>query len=450
MRDVVEDTEAAAPGGRLAHLDGLEPRRLAPGHPLGGRRPGQGQGGAADPAHPARHAVPLRRATRSACPTVRSSARTCSTPSGSASGPYYKGRDAERTPMPWNGGPGGGFTRAGRAHLAAHGRPGARATWPTRRATRPPCSSCCRRVIAARGGQRRPGRRLLPLAALARGHLGLPAGRGARRCCSTCPTTRRRSTGVRGTVTRRHRPRPGGLGSRRRAGAPGLERRRGGGLTVTQAAGAPGRRRFVLCTTPAQGHTVPLLAVARRLVEQGHEVVFFTTAHYRERVEATGARFVPFAAAYDAHDLMVANPERESSSKRGVRGRQGRPAPHLHRSDPGPVPGPARHPRGVAADCIVVDCMFLGALPLATRAACGTPGSGLRRGHAVRRRSRDTAPFGIGLQPGRGALSRLRNVSLNWADRARGAGRHPALRPAPAGRGRRDRAFPTYLIDLQP
>ena len=27
--------------------------------------------------------------------------------------PYYKGRDAERTPMPWSAGPGGGFTRAG-------------------------------------------------------------------------------------------------------------------------------------------------------------------------------------------------------------------------------------------------------------------------------------------------------------------------------------------------
>jgi alpha-glucosidase len=27
--------------------------------------------------------------------------------------PYYKGRDAERTPMPWSDGPGGGFTEAG-------------------------------------------------------------------------------------------------------------------------------------------------------------------------------------------------------------------------------------------------------------------------------------------------------------------------------------------------
>lgn len=86
----------------------------------------------------------------------------------------------------------------------------------------------------------------------------------------------------------------------------------GGGATVA--------RRYVLCTTPAQGHTAPLLALARRLVDEGHHVVFFTTPHYRDKVAATGTSFVPFAAEYDAHDLMVANPERESSSKRGRAG----------------------------------------------------------------------------------------------------------------------------------
>ncbi len=53
-------------------------------------------------------------------------------------------------------------------------------------------------------------------------------------------------------------------------------------------------------------------ARARQQVGEGHEVVFFTTAHYRDKVEATGASFVPFGEEYDAHDLVVANPERES------------------------------------------------------------------------------------------------------------------------------------------
>ena len=44
-------------------------------------------------------------------------------------------------------------------------------------------------------------------------------------------------------------------------------------------------RRFLLCSTPAQGHVAPLLAIARRLVDDGHDVVFFTT-----RTTATGRR----------------------------------------------------------------------------------------------------------------------------------------------------------------
>ena len=73
--------------------------------------------------------------------------------------PYYKGRDAERTPMPWSNTPGGGFTAARRG---ARGSP-----WPTR----PRCNvadqeadpdsvlAFTRRAIAARARQRRPGRR---------------------------------------------------------------------------------------------------------------------------------------------------------------------------------------------------------------------------------------------------------------------------------------------------
>ena len=60
-----------------------------------------------------------------------------------------------------------------------------------------------------------------------------------------------------------------------------------------------------------------------------------------------------------------ANPWRESLSKRGVRGVQD----DLRRIFIGPIPGQCRGLRsildGFAADCIVVDSMFLGALPLA-------------------------------------------------------------------------------------
>jgi UDP:flavonoid glycosyltransferase YjiC (YdhE family) len=208
-------------------------------------------------------------------------------------------------------------------------------------------------------------------------------------------------------------------------------------------------RRFVLCTTPAQGHTAPLLALARRLVGDGHEVVFFTTEHYRDKVEGTGARFVPFGPEYDAHDLMVANPERESSSKRGVRGVKD----DLRRIFIGPIPGQCADLRtildGFAADCIVVDTMFLGALPLALGPRGDRPALACVGVMPYPALSRDTAPFGVALQPGSGPLHRARNATLNWATEhvaMRDIQRFARRRLAEAGSA----DFSGYFIDLQP
>jgi MGT family glycosyltransferase len=209
------------------------------------------------------------------------------------------------------------------------------------------------------------------------------------------------------------------------------------------------RRRFVLCTTPAQGHTAPLVALAGRLITEGHDVVFFTTEHYRATIEETGARFVPFAAEDDAHDLMVANPERESSSRRGIRGVKD----DLRRIFIGPLPGQYRDLRaildGFAADCIVVDSMFLGALPLALGPRADRPALACIGVMPYAANSRDTAPFGVAFQPGTGPLHRLRNTTMNWATE------HVALadiqhfarhRLAEAGAP----GFRGYFIDLQP
>lgn len=209
-------------------------------------------------------------------------------------------------------------------------------------------------------------------------------------------------------------------------------------------------RRFVVCTTPAQGHTAPLVALGRRLVDDGHEVVFFTTEHYRDSVEGAGARFVPFAEEDDAHDLMVANPERESSSKRGVGGVKD----DLRHIFIGPLPGQSRDLRLILddfdADCIVVDSMFLGALPLALGRRADRPALACIGVMPFASSSRDTAPFGVALQPGSGPLHRARNVAMNWAtqhvallDIQRFARKRLAEAGAPGG-------FPGYFIDLQP
>jgi MGT family glycosyltransferase len=174
-------------------------------------------------------------------------------------------------------------------------------------------------------------------------------------------------------------------------------------------------RRFVLCSTPNQGHSAPLLALSRRLVEDGHEVVVFTTEHYRAKAEATGARFVPLAPECDTHDLMAANPERESSSNRGIRGLKD----DLRRIFIGPIAGQfaglEEIRRGFPADVVVFDNMFFGALPLAMAPRAQRPAVACLGVMPFAGSSRDTAPFGAALQPGAGALHRARNVTMNWA-----------------------------------
>ena len=301
---------------------------------------------------------------------------------------------------------------ARRADVATHdrsdrlqrGRPGRRSGLGTR--DLPP-------LHRGAHGVGRPRRRLLHLVALARGHLGLPARCGhdgaAQHVGRPRHVLRRARLGAGGD-----RRRPGGSAGRRRAGAAGVEWCGRGGLTMTWGAATPVQRRYLLCATPALGHTAPLLALSRRLVEQGDEVAFYTTPHYEERVTATGAEFLPFEEAFDAHDLMVVNPEREASAKRGVGGVKD----DLRRIFVGPVPGQARDIDTIleafAADCVVVDSMFLGAIPLSLRPRSSRPAVACVGVMPYSQPSRDTAPFGIGMQPGRGPLARLRNRTLNW------------------------------------
>ncbi|HXZ62944.1 MAG TPA: alpha-amylase family glycosyl hydrolase, partial [Acidimicrobiales bacterium] len=63
--------------------------------------------------------------------------------------PYYKGRDPERTPMPWHGGPGGGFTAAGVCTWLPMADPAA-CNVADQEGDRDSVLELCRRAIAAR------------------------------------------------------------------------------------------------------------------------------------------------------------------------------------------------------------------------------------------------------------------------------------------------------------
>jgi MGT family glycosyltransferase len=168
---------------------------------------------------------------------------------------------------------------------------------------------------------------------------------------------------------------------------------------------------LLICSTPVHGHVTPLLAVTKHLVASGHRVRFLTGARYRVAVEEVGAEWLPLPvdADYDDRDMDAAFP-----------GRVGLSGPAGIRYDLREIflrPGPSQLAAVDAAiaterpDAVLVESMFMGALLLLCRPEDRPPVVNLGivpLGLA----SRDTAPFGLGIQPKAGAAGRLRNAML--------------------------------------
>lgn len=70
--------------------------------------------------------------------------------------------------------------------------------------------------------------------------------------------------------------------------------------------------RILMVNLPFSGHTNPTLTLAAALVEAGHEVTYINAGCMRERIEATGATFVPYRN-------FPANPTEEEKKKRSFR-----------------------------------------------------------------------------------------------------------------------------------
>ena len=69
--------------------------------------------------------------------------------------------------------------------------------------------------------------------------------------------------------------------------------------------------RILIASTPANGHVNPMLAIARTLISEGHQVAVYTGAAFRARVEASGAVHfsLPPDADFDLEDPFARVPE---------------------------------------------------------------------------------------------------------------------------------------------
>lgn len=173
--------------------------------------------------------------------------------------------------------------------------------------------------------------------------------------------------------------------------------------------------RILLCSTPVHGHVTPLLAVSRALVDRGHDVHFLTGARYAGAAADTGATVLPLPpeADYDDTDMDAAFP-----------GRVGLTGPAGIRYDMKAIflaPAPAQLAAMEAAierhaiDVVLAESLFLGAALLTGRPRHSRPAVLTLGIVPLGLKSRDTAPFGLGVLPRPGALGRVRNALLTVA-----------------------------------
>src|SRR4030081_1354975 len=172
--------------------------------------------------------------------------------------------------------------------------------------------------------------------------------------------------------------------------------------------------RFLIAATSVPGHVFPLLAVSQHLASRGHEVVVHTGSVFRERAEATGARFVAFRPEIDIDYRLLDErfPERRKMTPGpaqfcfGLKHFFADAIPHQSA-------GICDIRREFPMDAIIIDTMFCGTFPLLLGPAEKRVPIVALGITALALSSAATAFFGTALPPSWAAADRARNAAMN-------------------------------------
>jgi len=171
--------------------------------------------------------------------------------------------------------------------------------------------------------------------------------------------------------------------------------------------------RFLVGTIAAIGHVNPALPIVQQLVDQGHDVWWYTGQGFKEKVEATGAHHVPIRCGID-----ITLPE--SISKEWLKQRDALKgfAQFKFYLKYAFIDAAVTQLQDLSsilqefpADVLLCDVFFLGMSWLHEKTGLPWAGFGMS---ALPFNSRDTAPFGLAMQPNHSPFGQLRNAGLNW------------------------------------
>jgi MGT family glycosyltransferase len=170
--------------------------------------------------------------------------------------------------------------------------------------------------------------------------------------------------------------------------------------------------RFLISAMPFTGHIAPMRAVGAALVARGHDVRFYTGAAFREPVESSGARFVPWLAAtdFDENDLSATFPR--LVGKKGMRQLLMNVEDVFINTAPGQVSDLDTEWIREPWDVIAGDDLSMGAAMHAELTGCPWATVSVLPLNLI---GTEGPPSGIGLAPGRNPLTKLRDAALRAA-----------------------------------
>ncbi|HEX2062388.1 MAG TPA: glycosyltransferase [Thermoanaerobaculia bacterium] len=167
--------------------------------------------------------------------------------------------------------------------------------------------------------------------------------------------------------------------------------------------------RYLFAPMPITGHVNPGLPIARELVRRGHDVRWYATPRFRRAIESIGARWVPVRHAIRIdEEQMDAWPNRPAA---GIAQLQYDLKNIFIEFVRGALRDLEEELRRDPADVVVGD--NASAVVEAVHQRFGIPWA-LYGMTVLTMSSRDTAPFGLALQPSSTRLGRLRNKALTW------------------------------------
>src|SRR5262245_32345709 len=170
--------------------------------------------------------------------------------------------------------------------------------------------------------------------------------------------------------------------------------------------------RILICTHPITGHVNPPLEIARKLVERGHEVRFYTGRKFEAKVAATGARFEPMRSAYDYDDADYDAAFPGRSQLQGINQIKF----DFKQVFIAPAPDQAADLRAILqewpADVVLSDPGFVGTKVLYRQGEL--PLWAVFNISVLGLPSKDVPPFGLGALPNYSPLGKLRNRLLTF------------------------------------